>query len=92
MNKTFKKDKFTEKSKVCEDLHSKREVGLLELLGIWGLAIASCLLNAFTKIIDMPEAFVNLTSILFFGFQVLGCIGIIKVIWKGIKEEYLDFD
>ena len=88
----MKEDKFIEENKVCKDSNSKREIGLLELLEIWGLAIVSCLLNAFTKILNMPEVFVNLTSILWFGFTVLGCIGLIKVIWKGVKEEYLDFD
>lgn len=88
----MKKDKFIEENKVCKDLHSKREIGLLELLEIWGLAIVSCLLNTFTKILNMPEVFVNLTNILWFGFTVLGCIGLIKIIWKGVKEEYLDFD
>lgn len=34
----MKKDKFIEKNKVYKDLHSKREIVLLELLGIWGLA------------------------------------------------------
>ena len=88
----MKKDRFIEKDKVCADLNSKHEINLLELLGIWGLAILSCLLNVSTKIFDMPELFVNLTSILWFGFTLLGCIGLIKIIWKGIKEEYLDFD
>lgn len=89
----MKKDKFTEENKVCKDSNSKREIGLLECFGMLILAILGYyLVDTFTDIFNLSKTFVNLTSMLFFGFTVLSSIGVAKILWKGVKEEYLDFD
>lgn len=83
----MKKDRFIEKDKVCEDLHSKREIGLLECFGMLILAIVSyCLVNIFADKFNLPKTLVNITSLLCFGLTVLSSIGVAKIIWKGIED------
>lgn len=83
----MKKDKFTEKNKVCKALNSKREIGLLECFGMLMLAIVSyCLVNTFADKFNLPKTLVNITSLLCFGLTILSSIGVAKIIWKGIKD------
>lgn len=85
----MKKDKFIEENKVCKDLHSKHEIGLLECFGMLVLAIVGYyLVDTFTDILNLSKTFVNLTSMLFFGFTVLSSIGVAKIIWKGMEKDF----
>lgn len=89
----MKKDKFIEENKICKDSNSKREIGLLECFGMCVLGIVDYyLVDIFTDILNLSKTFVNLTSMLFFGFTVLSSIGVAKILWKGIKEGYLDYE
>lgn len=83
----MKKDRFIEKDKVCEDLHSKREIVLLECFGMLILAIVSyCLVTTFADKFNLPKTLVNITSLLCFGLTILSSIGVAKIMWKGIKD------
>lgn len=85
----MKKDKFTEKNKVCKDLNSKREIGLLECFGMLILAIVSYfLVNTFADKFNLPKTLVNITSLLCFGLTILSSIGVAKVIWKGTEKDF----
>ena len=85
----MKKDKFIEENKVCKDLNSKREIGLLECFGMLILAIVGYyLVDTFTDILNLSKTFVNITSMLFFGFTVLSSIGVAKILWKGMEKDF----
>lgn len=85
----MKEDKFIEENKVCKDLHSKREIGLLECFGMLILGIVGYLLvSTFADKFNLPKTLVNITSLLCFGLTILSSIGVAKIIWKGTEKDF----